>query len=109
MFERVVLVQFPRPGSYAIGFLTGRLRSEMQDATGEELWNIFVPTTPNPTSGFLILLPRREVQELTMSIGDGMKLIISGGAVGPAWPRENGASPVEPASREASSGADLRT
>jgi len=86
VFEKVVLIEFPRPGCYAIGFLTSREPSEMAAASGEELWNIFVPTTPNPTSGFLVLLPRRAVTELRMSIGEGMKLIISGGAVVPPWP-----------------------
>ena len=51
------------------------------------MWTIFVPTTPNPTSGFLLMIPRSEVIELDMAVGDGMKMIISGGAVTPAWPQ----------------------
>ncbi|TVR51068.1 MAG: DUF502 domain-containing protein [Puniceicoccaceae bacterium] len=85
IFSKVVLIQFPRPGAYALGFLTNRAKGEPQGRTKEELWNVFVPTTPNPTSGFLILLPRREITELDMTITDGMKAIISGGAVVPAW------------------------
>ena len=53
---------------------------------GAETWTVFVPTTPNPTSGFLLMLPRPDIVELEMSVGDGMKMIISGGAVIPPWP-----------------------
>lgn len=82
-FERVVLVPFPRPGCYVIGLLTGKAPAETRDRIGRELWNVFVPTTPNPTSGFLILFPREEIVELDMSIGDAMKMLISGGAITP--------------------------
>lgn len=85
VFEKVVLIQFPRPGSYAIGFLTSTTRGEIQERTNEEVWNVFVPTTPNPTSGFLIMVPKNQITELDMSVGDGMKLIISGGTVVPPW------------------------
>jgi uncharacterized membrane protein len=87
VFQRVVLVQFPRPGVYAIGFLTNVAKGEAQARTSQELWNVFVPTTPNPTSGFLIMVPRAELIDMDMSVGEGMKLIISGGAVTPAWPQ----------------------
>lgn len=86
IFSKVVLVEFPRKGVYALGFLTNKAQGEAQAKTTEEAWNVFVPTTPNPTSGFLILLPRREITELEMSVGDGMKMVISGGAVVPPWP-----------------------
>jgi len=83
MFSKVVLVQFPRSGCYAIGFLTNKARGEPQEKTQEEVWTVFVPTTPNPTSGFLVMLPRKDIVELEMSVGDGMKMVISGGAVTP--------------------------
>ncbi len=83
MFSKVVLVQFPRAGCYAIGFLTNKARGEPQEKTQEEVWTVFVPTTPNPTSGFLVMLPKRDIIELEMSVGDGMKMVISGGAVTP--------------------------
>ena len=83
MFSKVVLVQFPRAGAYSIGFLTNKARGEPQEKTQEEVWTVFVPTTPNPTSGFLIMLPKRDIVELEMSVGDGMKMVISGGAVTP--------------------------
>jgi len=84
MFSQVVLVQYPRPGCWTIGFLTNRAQAEPQLRAGAgELWTVFVPTTPNPSSGFLLMLPRAEVVELDMSVGDGMKMILSGGAVTP--------------------------
>lgn len=86
VFEKVVLIEFPRRGSYAIGFLTNRAQGEVQARTEEEVWTIFVPTTPNPTSGFLILVPREQIKQLDMTVGDAMKLVISGGTVSPAWP-----------------------
>jgi len=106
VFQKVVLLQFPRPGVYAIGFLTNRAQGEAQARTSAELWNIFVPTTPNPTSGFLIMAPRHELIEMDMTVGEGMKLIISGGGVTPPWlpvaPAPDGAiaAPVAPATRD---------
>lgn len=86
LFTKVVLVEFPRKGMWVIGFLTNKQQSEPQVKTGEETWTIFVPTTPNPTSGFLVLARRSEVVELEMTVGDGMKMVISGGSVIPPWP-----------------------
>ncbi len=86
LFNKVVLVEFPRKGSWVIGFLTNRVQGEAQSKTAEEVWTVFVPTTPNPTSGFLLLLPHQDIVELEMSVGEGMKMIISGGAVMPPWP-----------------------
>ncbi len=85
-FSKVVMIEFPRPGCWAIGFLTNRQQAEAQLRTGREVLTVFVPTTPNPTSGFLLLVPAGEVRELEMSVGDGMKMIISGGAVLPPCP-----------------------
>lgn len=86
LFNKVVLVEFPRKGAWTLGFLTNKQQGEAQSLAGTETWTVFVPTTPNPTSGFLLMLPRHEVVELDMSVGDGMKMIISGGAVVPPWP-----------------------
>jgi uncharacterized membrane protein len=83
LFSKVVLVEFPHKGVRTIGFLTGEARGELNSKTGQELWSVFVPTTPNPTSGFLLLLPKHDIVELEMSVGDGMKLVISGGTVVP--------------------------
>ena len=85
LFSKVVLVEYPRKGIWTLGFLTNKQQGEAQSVVGSELWTVFVPTTPNPTSGFLLLLPKDEIVELEMSVGEGMKMIISGGAVAPTW------------------------
>ncbi len=82
-FRQVVLIEYPRRGSWAMGFLTGTTAGEVQNITEDEMVNIFMPTTPNPTSGFLLFLPRREVRILHMSVEDGIKMIVSGGIVTP--------------------------
>lgn len=83
-FQQVVLLEYPRKGLYVIGFVTGQSRGEIQERTAEETLNIFIPTTPNPTSGMLILAPKHEVTELKMTVEEGMKVIISGGLFSPA-------------------------
>lgn len=90
LFNKVVLIEYPRKGVWTLGFLTNKQQGEPQSLVGTDTWTVFVPTTPNPTSGFLLMLPRHEVVELEMSVGDGMKMIISGGAVVPPWPASNG-------------------
>ncbi|HLS28802.1 MAG TPA: DUF502 domain-containing protein [Opitutales bacterium] len=85
VFQEVVLIEYPRPGIFAIGFRTGTSGGEIQERTASEVDNVFVPTTPNPTSGFLLMLPKQDIIKLDMTIGDGMKLIISGGAVVPEY------------------------
>jgi uncharacterized membrane protein len=83
VFQEVVLIEYPRKRCYVLGFLTSTAKGETQTATNDHILNIFVPTTPNPTSGFLLMLPEEDITRLEMSISDGMKLIISGGAVVP--------------------------
>ncbi|MCX5687543.1 MAG: DUF502 domain-containing protein [Candidatus Omnitrophica bacterium] len=83
IFKKVVLVEYPKNGVYAIGFVTSEARGEIQEKTRENVINVFVPTTPNPTSGMLVLVPQKDVILLDMSVSDGMKMIISGGAVTP--------------------------
>lgn len=83
-FREVVLVEYPRPGLWAIGFITGTMGREVQRLGGtEEMVNVFVPTTPNPTSGFLLFLPRSRIHPLSMSVEDGLKMVVSGGIVTP--------------------------
>jgi uncharacterized membrane protein len=82
-FREVVLVEYPRQGVGAIGFVTGPTRGEIQAYSGDELVNVFVPTTPNPTSGFLLFVPKSDLIHLDMSVEDGIKMVISGGIVGP--------------------------
>jgi uncharacterized membrane protein len=99
VFQKSVLIEYPRKGIWVLGFLTGEGKGEIQHRTDADLLNIFVPTTPNPTSGFLLMLPSEEVHDLDMSIPDAMKLVISGGAVVPPW-KSNG-EPVDNTSAEA--------
>ena len=83
VFQEVVLIEYPRKRCYVLGFLTSTATGETQTRTCEHIVNVFVPTTPNPTSGFLLMLPEEDITRLQMNITDGMKLIISGGAVVP--------------------------
>ncbi len=86
VFQKVAVVEFPRPGCYAIGFMTGETKGEIQSKAETHLQNVFIPTTPNPTSGFLVMMPDSEIQILDMTVGQGMKMIVSGGAVAPTYP-----------------------
>lgn len=80
-FRQVVLLEYPCEGTYALGFLTGYSIGEVQDKTPENMANIFLPTTPNPTSGYLLLVPERKLIFLNMAIEDAFKFIVSGGVV----------------------------
>ena len=82
-FRKVVLIEFPRRGLLAIGFVTGESRGEVQQITRENMLNVFVPTMPNPTSGFLIFSPPEELTEVSMTIEEGIKYVVSGGIVTP--------------------------
>lgn len=84
-FQRVALVEYPRKGVYTVGFLTGETSDEIVDKTGQKMVNIFLPTTPNPTSGWLVLVPVEDVIYLDMKVEDGLKYIVSGGVVVPSW------------------------
>ncbi len=82
-FREAVLIEYPRRGLWAIAFITGRTEGEVQNLTEEECINIFLPTTPNPTSGFLLFVPRKHVVRLNMSVEEAIKMVISGGIVTP--------------------------
>lgn len=82
-FRDVVLFEYPRRGSYAIGFVTGRTQGEVQRITSEDTMNVFVPTTPNPTSGFLLMVPRKDLHFLDMTVEEAAKLVVSGGILTP--------------------------
>jgi len=84
-FQQVVLVEFPRVGIYSIGFVTGAQHGEVQCRTAEEVVGVFVPTTPNPTTGFLVLIPRKQIVNLDMSVADGIKYVMSLGSVAPPY------------------------
>lgn len=85
IFQEVVLTEWPQKGNYVIAFLTGEGKGEVQHRTSKDIVNLFIPTTPNPTSGYLIMVPRENITPLDMTVADGMKLIISGGAVVPKY------------------------
>jgi uncharacterized membrane protein len=82
-FREAVLVEYPRRGLWAIAFITGRTEGEVQSVTEEECINIFLPTTPNPTSGFLLFVPKADLVHLSMSVEEAIKMVISGGIVTP--------------------------
>ncbi len=82
-FKRVVLIEYPRKGVYVIGFVAGGSAEEIQEKTSEHTLNVFVPTSPNPTSGFLVMIPEKDVVSLDMSVEDGLKMIVTGGLVTP--------------------------
>ena len=84
-FKQVVLVEFPQRGYRAVGFVTGE-QDESFHGEGKRTISVFVPTTPNPTSGFLILVPESETKKLDMSVADGIKFIVSLGAIPPEPP-----------------------
>ena len=105
-FREVVLVEYPRKGLWVIGFVTGGTKAEVARRIDIDMVNVFVPTTPNPTSGFLLFCPRKDVIFMDMSVEDAVKLVVSGGIVTPpddGKPAAKGASAAgkKPASRKA--------
>ncbi len=101
-FRQVVLFEYPRRGSWALGFITGKTQGEVQNLTSDEVINVFLPTTPNPTSGYLLFIPRKELIVLDMTVEEGIKMVVSGGIVTPGdrRPAEVQAVPkVAPAGR----------
>jgi len=82
-FKTVVMVEFPREGMYSVGFLTSEEPAELQTKIQEKLVCVFIPTTPNPTSGFLVLVPIDRVMKLNMSVSEGVKYIVSLGSISP--------------------------
>lgn len=82
-FKRVVMVEYPRKGLYSVGFVTGLARGEIQDKTDKTVLNVFIPTSPNPTSGYLIMVPEEDTITLHMDVQEAFKMVISGGMVTP--------------------------
>jgi uncharacterized membrane protein len=82
-FRKVVLFEYPRRGSWAIGFITGDTQGEVQSLTADDVVNVFLPTTPNPTSGYLLFIPKRDLVELDMTVEEGIKMVVSGGIITP--------------------------
>ena len=94
-----MIIEFPRDGVYAMGFVTGVTHGEVQNLTKETVLNVFIPTTPNPTTGYFVFVPENKIIPLTMSVEDGMKMIISGGLYTPPHLKEakqhKGTSPIK--------------
>jgi uncharacterized membrane protein len=84
----VLLIEYPREGLYSLAFQTSTRLGEVQGRTGKDVVCCFVPTTPNPTSGFIIIAPRTSVIELDMEVDEALKMIISLGVVVPTWREE---------------------
>ena len=84
-FRTVVMVEYPRPGVYSIGFITGGQHTEVAAKLQDKVVCVFIPTTPNPTSGFMIMVPEQQIVKLDMSVADGIKYIISLGAIAPEY------------------------
>jgi uncharacterized membrane protein len=82
-FREVVLIEWPRRELWTIGFITGKPEGEIRELTSDDVVNVYVPTTPNPTSGYLVHLPRRDVVLLSMTVEEAIKFVISGGIVAP--------------------------
>lgn len=86
-FQQVVLVEFPRPGVHAVGFVTNAEHAPVAQPSRRKMISVFVPTTPNPTGGFLLILPEDDVVKVDMSVAEGIKYIISLGAITPEMRR----------------------
>lgn len=88
-FRKVVLIRWPHRDSWAVAFVTGSSLGEVQEKTERELVCVFLPTTPNPTSGFILMVPRDDVIELEMAVDEAFRMVVSLGVVVPDWPPTN--------------------
>lgn len=88
-FRKVVLVEYPRQGVWTVAFQTGTGAEEVRIKTGRNVTNVFVPTTPNPTSGFFLMVPHEDLIELDMSVDDGLKMLLSVGVVVPKYKKDS--------------------
>jgi len=87
-FKQVLMIEYPRKGVYSLAFQTATELGEVQDKTGEEVICCFLPTTPNPTSGYILMVPKKDVTVLDMTVDEALRMIISLGVVVPRWNRE---------------------
>jgi uncharacterized membrane protein len=88
-FRKVLLIEYPRKGIWSIAFYTGTTVGEVQQKTAKEVVNVFLPTTPNPTTGFLMMIPREDIIELDMPVDEGIKLIMTLGVIAPGVSRNH--------------------
>jgi len=87
-FREVILIEYPRKGIWVLGFVTSNTQGEVRRVMADEMVNVFLPTTPNPTSGFLLFVPRKDCITLNMTVEEGVKLVISAGIVSPPDPED---------------------
>jgi uncharacterized membrane protein len=102
-FRKALLVEFPRPGCWTIAFLTGKPAEAVVDHLGDEFISIYVPTTPNPTGGYFVMVPKTSVRDLDMTVDDALKYIISMGVVAPRRRRSHAGgkhAPVPPSAAD---------
>lgn len=99
-FRNAVMLEYPRKGIWSIGFVTGKTEGEVQRVTAEETINVFVPTTPNPTSGYLLFVPKKELIYLDMSVEEAVKLVVSAGIITPPDREIEGKKPKDSNSKE---------
>ena len=90
-YSRVVMIEFPRKGQYALALVTGVTPGEVQDISPDRVINVYVPTSPNPTSGYLLFVPESELISVNMSVDEAMKMMFSGGMYTPPVPEAVGA------------------
>lgn len=95
-FKQVVMVEFPRKGIFSVGFITSEELEEVQAKTEQDVVCVFVPTTPNPTTGFIVLVPRDEVVRLDMTVDDAFKMLLTLGVVVPKWKNKPDAADLAP-------------
>ena len=101
VFKQVVVIRYPHKDSYAIAFLTEEATARFNEIVGRDVVNVFVPTTPNPTSGFLLFVPREDIVKVPITVEEGMKMVVSGGVFIPAPLQNHGASSTsQPAAAE---------
>jgi uncharacterized membrane protein len=91
-FREVVLLEYPRKGIWAIAFVTSEVKGEVAVQNDDAMISVFLPTTPNPTSGFLLFVPKKDLKFLDMSVEEGVKLVISAGMI---WPSKEGEVPAD--------------
>lgn len=94
-FNKVVMIEYPRKGLYSVGFITCESKGEIQEMTDNFVVNVFVPTTPNPTSGLLVFVPKQDLTYLSMTVEEGIKLVVSGGIVTPTKKKNGPEKPEE--------------
>ena len=102
------MVEYPRKGLWVLGFVTGTTKGEVKDRLTQESVNVFIPTTPNPTSGFLLFCPNKDLVYLEMSVEDAVKLVVSGGIVTPPPPKSGPAGTSSKTSKAAATKAKAK-